>query len=60
MVRKTDSELLNTKNFGKQSLKEIKDALRQLGLDLGMELTQEQVDAIKKAIEEREGAENEE
>ncbi len=60
LVRKTDSELLNTKNFGKQSLKEIKDALRQLGLDLGMELTQEQVDAIKKAIEEREGAENEE
>ncbi len=60
LVQKTDAELLSTKNFGKQSLKEIKDALKQLDLDLGMELTKEQIDAIKKAIEEKEGAGNEE
>jgi DNA-directed RNA polymerase subunit alpha len=60
LVRKTDTELLSTKNFGKQSLKEIKEALKQLGLDLGMKLTDEQVNTIKKAIEERGVAENEE
>ena len=59
LVQKTDSELLNTKNFGKQSLREIKDSLKQLGLNLGMTFSDNQVKRIKEAIKEKEGEENE-
>ncbi len=59
LVQKTDSELLNTKNFGKQSLKEIKESLKQLGLNLGMTFSDSQIDKIKEAIKEKEGEENE-
>ena len=38
LVGKTDTDLLATKNFGKKSLQEIKDALVELGLELGMEV----------------------
>ena len=59
LVQKTDAELLSTKNFGKQSLKEIKDSLKQLGLELGMKFSEEQVEKIKQLIAEKEGEENE-
>ncbi len=59
LVQKSDSELLNTKNFGKQSLREIKDSLKQLGLNLGMNFTDTQIKRIKEAIKEKEGEENE-
>lgn len=36
LVQKTDSELLKTKNFGRKSLKEIKEMLESMGLRLGM------------------------
>lgn len=38
LVQKTESEMLKTKNFGRKSLKEIKDLLEGLGLELGMKL----------------------
>lgn len=38
LVRKRDEELLSYKNFGKKSLDEIKDRLKELGLGLGMEV----------------------
>ena len=38
LVQKTDAELLKTKNFGRKSLKEIKDILAQLDLELGTKL----------------------
>jgi DNA-directed RNA polymerase subunit alpha len=38
LVQKTESDLLKTKNFGRKSLKEIKDKLGELGLALGMHL----------------------
>ncbi len=59
LVQKTDAELLSTKNFGKQSLKEIKDSLKQLGLELGMKFTEEQIEKIKQLIKEREVEGNE-
>ncbi|HOW28381.1 MAG TPA: DNA-directed RNA polymerase subunit alpha [Elusimicrobiota bacterium] len=37
LVVKTDEELLSFKNFGKKSLDEIKDRLKDLGLQLGMQ-----------------------
>lgn len=37
LVRKTEREMLSTKNFGKKSLTEIKDMLHGMGLDFGME-----------------------
>ncbi len=59
LVQKTDAELLSTKNFGKQSLKEIKESLKQLGLSLGTKFTESQIKRIKEAIKEREGEANE-
>jgi DNA-directed RNA polymerase subunit alpha len=40
LVTKTEEELLNFKNFGKKSLDEIVDRLKELGLSLGMEIKQ--------------------
>ena len=38
LVQKTESEMLKTKNFGRKSLKEIKEILASMGLSLGMKL----------------------
>jgi DNA-directed RNA polymerase subunit alpha len=38
LVQKTEREMLETKNFGRKSLNEIKDILRSMGLSLGMRL----------------------
>ena len=38
LVQKTESEMLKTKNFGRKSLKEIKELLSEMGLGLGMKL----------------------
>ena len=38
LVQKTEAEMLKTKNFGRKSLKEIKDILAEMGLGLGMKL----------------------
>ena len=38
LVQKSESEMLKTKNFGRKSLKEIKEILAQMGLSLGMKI----------------------
>ncbi len=38
LVQKTEAEMLKTKNFGRKSLKEIKEVLASMGLTLGMKL----------------------
>ena len=38
LVQRTEKDMLETKNFGRKSLNEIKDILRPMGLSLGMEL----------------------
>jgi len=38
LVQKTEGDLLKTKNFGRKSLNEIKEALESMGLELGMRL----------------------
>ncbi|MCL2315014.1 MAG: DNA-directed RNA polymerase subunit alpha [Proteobacteria bacterium] len=38
LVRRTEAEMLKTKNFGRKSLKEIKEILAEMGLSLGMKL----------------------
>ena len=38
LVQKTEGEMLKTKNFGRKSLKEIKELLAEMGLGLGMKL----------------------
>lgn len=38
LVQKTEQEMLKTKNFGHKSLNEIKEILRDMGLELGMRL----------------------
>lgn len=37
LIKKTEREMLSTKNFGKKSLTEIKDLLHGMGLDFGMD-----------------------
>jgi DNA-directed RNA polymerase subunit alpha len=46
LVRKTDQEMLKTRNFGRKSLNEIKEILEEMGLSLGMN-----VDAYKEELE---------
>ncbi|MDJ0766440.1 MAG: DNA-directed RNA polymerase subunit alpha [Myxococcota bacterium] len=38
LVQKTEAEMLKTKNFGRKSLKEIRDLLSEMDLQLGMRL----------------------
>ncbi|MBI2986921.1 MAG: DNA-directed RNA polymerase subunit alpha [Deltaproteobacteria bacterium] len=38
LVQKTEQEMLKTKNFGHKSLSEIREILRDMGLELGMRL----------------------
>jgi len=38
LVQRTEQEMLKTKNFGRKSLKEIKEILSEMGLSLGMKL----------------------
>lgn len=38
LVQKSEQDMLKTKNFGRKSLKEIKELLRDRGLELGMKL----------------------
>lgn len=38
LVQRTEGEMLKTKNFGRKSLKEIKEILEQMGLSLGMKI----------------------
>ena len=38
LVQKTEQDMLKTKNFGRKSLKEIKEILAQMGLSLGMRI----------------------
>ncbi len=38
LVQRTEAELLKTKNFGRKSLKEIKEILDDMGLQLGMKI----------------------
>jgi DNA-directed RNA polymerase subunit alpha len=38
LVQRSEAEMLKTKNFGRKSLKEIKEILQEMGLSLGMKL----------------------
>lgn len=38
LVQKTEAEMLKTKNFGRKSLKEIKEILQDMGLGLGQQI----------------------
>src|SRR3989454_9607361 len=38
LVQKSEQEMLKTKNFGRKSLNEIKEILREMGLSLGLKL----------------------
>ena len=38
LVQRSEAEMLKTKNFGRKSLNEIKEILREMGLDFGMQI----------------------
>ncbi len=40
LVRRSEKEMLETKNFGRKSLEEVQEVLREHGLTLGMDLQQ--------------------
>lgn len=50
LVKKTDSEMLKTRNFGRKSLNEIKEILEEMGLSLGMNIDnyKEELDMVEK------------
>lgn len=41
LIRRSERDMLNTKNFGKKSLNEIKDLLHGMGLDFGMDFDEQ-------------------
>ena len=41
LVQRSEREMLATKNFGKKSLGEIRDILRGMGLDFGMQFDEQ-------------------
>jgi DNA-directed RNA polymerase subunit alpha len=47
LVKKTESELLSFRNFGKKSLTEINDLLKAMGLSLGMKFDQKKLRTVK-------------
>ena len=55
LVLKTEAEMLRTPNFGRKSLNEIKEVLSQMGLHLGMEISNwppENIEDLAKKLEE--------
>ena len=48
LVQRTEAEMLKTKNFGRKSLREIKEILQTMGLTLGMKLEGWNPDARRK------------
>jgi DNA-directed RNA polymerase subunit alpha len=55
LVQKTEQEMLKTKNFGHKSLNEIKEILREMGLELGMKIDhfppRDEIESRKRATE---------
>ena len=54
LVRRTDSEMLRTRNFGRKSLNEIKEILDDMGLHLGMKLEEDVLKQITQAKKQKE------
>jgi DNA-directed RNA polymerase subunit alpha len=55
LVQKTEADMLRTPNFGRKSLNEIKEVLAQMGLHLGMEISNwppENIEELAKRLEE--------
>ncbi|HCR85962.1 MAG TPA: DNA-directed RNA polymerase subunit alpha [Alphaproteobacteria bacterium] len=55
LVRKTESEMLRTPNFGRKSLNEIKEVLSEMGLRFGMEISNwppENIEELAKKYED--------
>ena len=55
MIQKTEGEMLRTPNFGRKSLNEIKEVLAQLGLHLGMDVSDwppENIEEMAKKLED--------
>ncbi len=55
LVQKSEAEMLRTPNFGRKSLNEIKEVLSQMGLHLGMEVTNwppDNIEDLARRIEE--------
>ena len=54
LIQRTEAELLKTKNFGRKSLKEIKDILEEMDLELGTNLDNWPPKGLKDEEEEEE------
>ena len=55
LVQKTESEMLRTPNFGRKSLNEIKEVLKVMNLELGMDIESwppENIEELVKRVDE--------
>ncbi|MCG8545088.1 MAG: DNA-directed RNA polymerase subunit alpha, partial [Alphaproteobacteria bacterium] len=55
LVQKSEAEMLRTPNFGRKSLNEIKEVLSQMGLHLGMEISNwppDNIEELARRLEE--------
>ena len=53
LVLKTNGEMLKTRNFGRKSLNEIKEILEEMGLTLGLKLTEEETKQLELLEQEK-------
>ena len=56
LIQKTEAEMLRTPNFGRKSLNEIKEVLTQMGLHLGMDISEwppENIEELAKKFEDQ-------
>lgn len=60
LVRKTEDELLKTKNFGRKSLMEIKETLQELNLGLSLDLHPNLLERIEEEMQKEQEEEGEE
>lgn len=59
LVQKTENEMLKTKNFGRKSLNEIKEVLAEMGLHLGIRVTDWPPEGFVETAEAEEDSEEE-
>ncbi len=52
LVNLSEDEVLKIKNFGRKSLNEVKDSMRELGLTFGMNIKEAQLKKVLKTEEE--------
>ncbi|MFN3476819.1 MAG: DNA-directed RNA polymerase subunit alpha, partial [Candidatus Methylomirabilales bacterium] len=56
LIQKKESDLLKMRNFGRKSLKELQGVLKEMGLTLGMKLSEDLLKSLEEEVKRSEGS----